>query len=51
MPTTFGSVAFKTAKASKDADVISLLLKAGAIIIGKANLSVGDKIKVCFRLD
>jgi len=39
MPTTFGSVAFKTAKASKDADVISLLLKAGAIIIGKANLS------------
>lgn len=40
MPTTFGSAAFKTAKASRDADVVDLLQKAGAIIIGKGNLSV-----------
>ncbi|KAF2469965.1 amidase signature enzyme [Lindgomyces ingoldianus] len=39
MPTTLGSAAFIDAIAPRDADIVSRLLKAGAIIIGKANLS------------
>jgi amidase len=40
MDTTCGSYALKGAKAKINADVVDLILKAGMIILGKANLSV-----------
>lgn len=40
LPTTCGSYALVDAKASKDAIIVNRLLAAGALIIGKANLSV-----------
>ncbi|KAH6622595.1 amidase signature domain-containing protein [Chaetomium tenue] len=39
LPTTVGSVALRSAVAKKNAPIVDLLVKAGAIIIGKANLS------------
>ncbi|KAK3367391.1 amidase signature domain-containing protein [Lasiosphaeria ovina] len=39
MPTSVGSAALKSAVAQKNAPVVDMLVKAGAIIIGKANLS------------
>ena len=41
LSTTLGSAAFAKATGCRDADVVTLLLQAGAIIVGKANLSVG----------
>ncbi|MBC9883206.1 amidase [Bradyrhizobium sp. INPA01-394B] len=38
-PTTAGSLALKGARARRDATVIKLLRKAGAVILGKANLT------------
>lgn len=40
METTCGSYALVGAKAKRDAVVVERLVKAGALIIGKANLSV-----------
>jgi amidase len=40
MDTTCGSYALKGAKVKANADVIDFILKAGMIILGKANLSV-----------
>ncbi|OAG13532.1 amidase family protein [Alternaria alternata] len=41
LPTTCGSLALVGSKPSKNAAVVSRLIAAGAIILGKANLSVG----------
>lgn len=38
-PTTAGSLALEGARAKRDATVIKLLRKAGAVILGKANLT------------
>ena len=40
METTCGSFAFQGLRARQDASIVRLLQRAGAIIIGKANLSV-----------
>ena len=40
MKTTCGSLAFKDLEAVRDANMIGMLQRAGAVIIGKANLSV-----------
>ena len=40
MKTTCGSLAFKDLNAAQDANMIEMLQRAGAIIIGKANLLV-----------
>jgi amidase len=40
MDTTCGSYALRGATASKDATIITRLLEAGMLIIGKANLTV-----------
>jgi amidase len=39
MPTTVGSAALQSAMAEKNAPIVDMLVNAGAIIIGKANLS------------
>ena len=41
MGTTAGFLALKGARASKNSMAVHLLMQAGMIIIGKANLSVG----------
>ncbi|MFX8215018.1 amidase family protein, partial [Acinetobacter baumannii] len=38
-PTTAGSLALEGARAKRDATVVKLLRKAGAVILGKANLT------------
>ncbi|KAH6848069.1 amidase signature domain-containing protein [Chaetomium sp. MPI-CAGE-AT-0009] len=40
MPTTVGSAALQSAMAEKNAPIVDMLVNAGAVIIGKAHLSV-----------
>lgn len=40
MPTTYGTAALIDAYGGQNRDVVDLVLKAGMIILGKANLSM-----------
>jgi hypothetical protein len=51
MPTTCGSVALTKAKAKANAKIIDVLIAAGMIVIGKANMSVGTPTLSTIRCD
>jgi amidase len=45
MPTTNGSLAYKDAKATRNAECVERLIQAGLIILGKANLTEASGMK------